>query len=92
MRNVQHPIPAIAYLWAVLGTALGSLLLSPLRNLVDLSNVALLYVLAVVMVAVTYGRGPAVVRPSYTSCMRSRNASSSSITCGTGGTLCRSAS
>ncbi len=61
MRNVQHPIPAIAYLWAVLGTALGSLLLSPLRNLVDLSNVALLYVLAVVMVAVTYGRGPAVV-------------------------------
>lgn len=61
MRNLKHSIPAIGYLWAVLGTGLGSLLLSPLRNLVDLSNVALLYVLAVVMVAVTYGRGPAVV-------------------------------
>lgn len=60
MRNVKQPIPVIGYLWAVLGTALGSLLLSPLHNLVDLSNVALLYVLAVVMVAVTYGRGPAV--------------------------------
>lgn len=61
MRNLKHAIPAVGYLWAVLGTALGSLLLSPLHNIIDLSNVALLYVLAVVMVAVSFGRGPAVV-------------------------------
>lgn len=61
MRDVKHPIPSIGYMWAVLGTTLGSLALSPLHKLVDLSNIALLYVLAVVMVAVTYGRGPAVV-------------------------------
>lgn len=60
MRNVKHPNSASGYLWAVLGTYLSSLLLSPLRNLVDLSNIALLYVLAIVMVAVTFGRGPAV--------------------------------
>lgn len=51
----------VGYLWAFFGTSLGSLLLSPIRNLVDLSNLALLYVLAVVVMAVTFGRGPAVV-------------------------------
>ena len=61
MRKTMHPIPLIGFLWAVLGTVIGSLLLSPLRTLVDLSNIALLYVLAVVVVAVTYGRGPAVL-------------------------------
>lgn len=60
MRNVKLPTSSTGYLWAVLGTPLGSLLLSPLHNRVDLSNIALLYVLAVVAVAVTYGRGPAV--------------------------------
>lgn len=48
------------YLWAFSGTFLGSLLLSPVRSLVDLSNIALLYVLGVVVVAVSFGRGPAV--------------------------------
>ena len=60
MKLLQQPGETIAYLWAVPGTCLGSLLLSPLRHYVDLSNVALLYVLWVVLMAVTYGRGPAV--------------------------------
>lgn len=60
MRLIKHPKLLIGYLWAVPGTYLGSLALSPMRNLVDLSNIALLHVLAVVIVAVTYGRGPAV--------------------------------
>lgn len=67
MRNIKQWMPAVGYSWAVLGTALGSLLLSPLHNLVDLSNVALLYVLAVVLVAVTYGRGPAVLSALFSS-------------------------
>lgn len=61
MRFLQQSSQAIGYFWGVLGTCLGSLLISPLRNLVDLSNVALLYVLAVVVMAVSFGRGPAVV-------------------------------
>lgn len=61
MRKPISPLPTIGYLWSVLGTVTGSLLLSPLRNLVELSNIALLYVLSIVVVAVTYGRGPAVL-------------------------------
>jgi two-component system sensor histidine kinase KdpD len=49
------------YGWAVLSTLLGTLGLAPLRNLIDLANVALLYVLAVVVMAVSFGRGPAVL-------------------------------
>lgn len=50
----------VGYLWAILGTLAGSLLLSSIRNLFDLPNVAFLYVLGVVMVAVRFGRGPSV--------------------------------
>lgn len=60
MRDDKPSLPALGYLWAVAGTLLGSIVLSPLHGLVDLSNVALLYVLAVVVAAATYGRGPAV--------------------------------
>ena len=60
MRLSKPPKPLVGYMWAIPGTCLGSLALSTMRNLVDLSNIALLHVLAVVMVAVTYGRGPAV--------------------------------
>jgi len=67
MRIVKHAPSLIGYLWAFLGTALGSLLLSPLRNLVDLSNIALLNVLAIVTVAVTYGRGAAIVSALFSS-------------------------
>ena len=61
MHFSKPSLSVVGYLWAVLGTLLGSLLLVPLRHQLDLSNVALLYVLAVVMMAVSYGRGPAVL-------------------------------
>lgn len=61
MKFSRQSTPSIGYLWAFLGTCLGNLSLSPLRNLLDLSNVALLNVLAVVVMAVSHGRGPAVV-------------------------------
>lgn len=60
MLDFKFSTHAAGYLWAVLGTLAGSLIASPLHEVVDLSNVALLYVLGVVVVAVTYGRGPAV--------------------------------
>ncbi|MBW7900297.1 MAG: PAS domain-containing sensor histidine kinase [Rhodocyclaceae bacterium] len=58
-RNRTGP-PLRGYLWASLGTLAGTLALSPARTSFDLSNVALLYVLAVVVVAASFGRGPAV--------------------------------
>lgn len=53
--------PAFAgYVWALLLTSSGTALLGPLREHFDLSNLALLYVLAVVSIAASFGRGPAV--------------------------------
>lgn len=63
-RVVQEK-PLLGYLWAFLGTSLGTALLSPVRAAIDLSNVALLYVLAVVVMAVSFGRWPAVVTALY---------------------------
>lgn len=57
--------PILGYLWAFFGTTLGSLLLSPFRAEIDLSNIALLYVLAVVVTAVSFGRGAAVAMALY---------------------------
>lgn len=48
------------YAWAGLGVGVGSFIASPLREAIDLSNVALLYVLGVVAAGGRYGRGPAV--------------------------------
>lgn len=48
------------YLWAFLGTFVMTLTLTPARSFLDLSNVALLYVLAVVAMAASFGRGVAV--------------------------------
>lgn len=59
--STNHYSQAVAgHVWAVLGIFSGSLLLSPARAMVDLSNVALLYVLAVVIIAVKFGRSPAI--------------------------------
>lgn len=63
MNLLPKPVysPAMAgHLWAVLVISSGSLLLSPARAFLDLSNVALLYVLAVVIIAVRFGRSPAI--------------------------------
>lgn len=48
------------YVWASIGVLAMTLIAAPLRSMIDLSNVALLYVLAVVVLGVRYGRGPAV--------------------------------
>jgi len=61
----MRQIPLLGYSCAFLGTTVGTALLSPVRADFDLSNAALLYVLAVVVVAVSFGRGPAVATAAY---------------------------
>lgn len=53
--------PLSAYAVAVFVPILGSAMVSPVWHLIDLSNAALLYVVAVVGAAARYGRGPAVL-------------------------------
>lgn len=62
---VTQERPLLGYLWAFFGTTLGTVMLTPVRESIDLSNVALLYVLAVVVMAVSFGRWPAVVSAIY---------------------------
>jgi len=50
----------IGYFWGIGLVLLGSALAGPFRTDIDLSNIALLYVLAVVAVGGHFGRGPAV--------------------------------
>ena len=57
--------PLIGYTWAFLGATIGTFALSPVRGQIDLSNIALLYVLGVVVMAVSFGRGPAVATALY---------------------------
>lgn len=49
-----------AYLWSAIVPLVGTFVLLPIRLSIDLSNVALLYVLLVVVSATRFGRGPAV--------------------------------
>lgn len=51
----------VAYLWSAIIPVVGTFLVLPFRLSIDLSNVALLYVLLVVVTATRSGRGPAVV-------------------------------
>jgi len=51
----------LAYLWSAIIPVVGTFLVLPFRLSIDLSNVALLYVLLVVVTATRSGRGPAVV-------------------------------
>lgn len=55
------PNRRLAYTMTVLGIVLGSLVLSPLQEMLDLSNVALFYVLLVVLIGAKFGRGPAII-------------------------------
>jgi two-component system sensor histidine kinase KdpD len=55
------PNRRLAYAMTVLGIVLGSLVLSPLQEMLDLSNVALFYVLLVVLIGAKFGRGPAII-------------------------------
>ena len=49
-----------AYAIPFIGVAIGSIIISPLREVQYLSDVTLLYVLAVVLTGVKFGRGPAI--------------------------------
>ena len=49
------------YLWSVLICAAFTLAVAPLKPLLDLANIVMVFLLAVVFVAVRFGRGPAVL-------------------------------
>lgn len=49
------------YLWAVAICVLTTLLIMPLTGRLDLANVVMLFLLAEVLVAILFGRGPAIV-------------------------------
>lgn len=63
MKNLQarrHDRPA-AYFWALLACAATALATMPLLGVVDLANIVMLFLLAVALIAMTLGSGPAVV-------------------------------
>lgn len=66
-RHISLLKLAQPYFWGLLGVFLGTLLLSPIHGVIDLSNTALLYVLAVVVVGIRAGRGPAVATALFSS-------------------------
>lgn len=55
-----HWKEAVGYVSASLGIFAATLAAAPFRSIIELSNVALIYVLAVVVIGVRRGRGPAV--------------------------------
>ncbi len=55
------PRVRLGYLWAVVGCGATTLVAFPLRHVFDLANIVMLFLLAVVGVAVRCGRGPAVL-------------------------------
>ena len=50
-----------SYLWSALICAVFTLAVAPLKPLLDLANIVMVFLLAVVLVAVKFGRGPAVL-------------------------------
>ncbi|NHZ61273.1 DUF4118 domain-containing protein [Massilia genomosp. 1] len=52
---------AEAYAWSGAASLAAALLLSPLVGYVDLANIAMLFLLVVLLVAVRFGRGPSVL-------------------------------
>ncbi len=57
----QHPFPWQAYAMSAAICAAVTLLATPLLQVFELANIVMLFLLAVVLVAVRYGRGPAVL-------------------------------
>ncbi len=55
------PRGRIGYLWAMAACGATTLIATPLAPILDLANIVMLFLLAVVGVAVRYGRGPAVL-------------------------------
>ena len=54
------PKPWPGYAWALASSAAVALLATPLLGFFDLANIVMLFLLAVVLVAVKFGRGPAL--------------------------------
>ena len=59
--NAFGPQTRIGYLWAAAACGLTTLIATPLAPIFDLANIVMLFLLAVVGVAVRFGRGPAVL-------------------------------
>ena len=55
------PTPRIGYLWAAAACGATTLIATPLAPVFDLANIVMLFLLAVVGVALRFGRGPAVL-------------------------------
>lgn len=66
-RTAHEPAQAVAapnrmrYLWAALAGLGAALAFSPLAAWLDLANIAMLFLLVVLLVAVRFGRGPSVL-------------------------------
>ncbi len=66
-HTVNGDIPAYRkprlqpYLWAIAGSVLTALLATPLLPYLDLANIVMLFLLTLVLIAVQFGRGPAIL-------------------------------
>ncbi|MDB5991859.1 MAG: kdpD [Herbaspirillum sp.] len=57
----HRPVRYRRYLWAICASLATTLLATPLLTHLDLANIAMIYLLTVVVVAMQWGRGPAVM-------------------------------
>jgi two-component system sensor histidine kinase KdpD len=60
-EDPQRVRKRLAYVWTLAACAATTLVATPLRSYFDLANIVMLFLLTVVLVAVKFGRGPAVV-------------------------------
>jgi len=60
-RSPRPPSPPLAYLLAIAACGSTALVAMPLRQVLDLANMIMLFLLVVFMVALRLGRGPAVL-------------------------------
>ena len=59
-KRLFEKSPTPGYIWAVGATVLVTLLATPILPYFDLANIVMLYLLAEVLIAVRFGRGPAI--------------------------------
>lgn len=60
-RASEHKNPYLPYLWTIAACVFTALLATPLMPHLDLANIVMLFLLAEVLIAVRFGRGPAVL-------------------------------
>ena len=61
LEDPRRVTKRLAYAWTLAACAATTLVATPLRLYFDLANIVMLFLLTVVLVAVKFGRGPAVV-------------------------------